>query len=275
MKTKQMKSDRRWSTGPLKPVAVMLMLTIGFTSAQAELVVGEGAGACGGGANDVLIGADNDNTDNPLVQPPGAPVNQSLNNTDILLGGLGCDVLIGLLGSDVINGGPNNDVIIGGTEQGTPPNSDIMFGESGNDISIWAGGDGSEAFLGGSGQRDALIFAVIDRDGNNVPILSPVTGIHEETGLPTADSSNAPGFCTLEDVSNTDLGYDFLVRFFVRATGGLAVTVRVAEVEQVFCSSTAGGAITFADLTQAAPQFVEVSLDRVRQVNRTVAQIIR
>ena len=275
MQRKQTTSGRAASAG-LLTLATGVFITIAASgNAYADFSEGAGGNVCGGGVNDVLIGADNDNADNPLVQPSGAEVNQSLNNTDVLLGGSGCDVLIGLLGSDVIDGGAGRDVIIGGTEQATPPNSDIMFGRGGNDINIWAGGDGSEAFIGGSGERDALIFGVIDRDGNNVPILSPVTGIHEETGLPTADSSNAPGFCTLEDVSDTDLGYDFLVRFFARATGALAVTVRVADVEQVFCSSEAGGAITFADLTEDAPHFMEILQQDVTALNEAVALIIR
>jgi hypothetical protein len=53
------------------------------------------------------------------------------------------------------------------------------------------------------------------------------------------------------------------------------VTIRLAEVEQVFCTSQAGGQITFADLTQADPQFVVVTLEEVEKLNQTVAQIIR
>lgn len=228
--------------------------------------------ACGLGYDEVLIGQDTDNLDNPLVQPPGTLANQSLNNTDVLRGGNGCDVLIGLLGSDVITGGYGDDVIIGGTEQATAPNSDIMFGGAGDDVNIWAGGDGSEAFFGGD-DKDALVFAVIDRDGDNVPTLSPVSGQHSATGLPTADLSNAPGFCTIEPADS--LGYDFLVRFVLRATGALAVTVRASEVEQVFCSSAAGGSITYANLKDPHPQFVDISLSQLKKLNPTVGQIVR
>lgn len=83
------------------------------------------------------------------------------------------------------------------------------------------------------------------------------------------------GFCTLEAIGESDLGYEFLARFFVRATGALAVTVRLVGVEQMFCTSVAGGAITFADLTSANPQLVEVSLEEVAALNPTVALIIR
>jgi hypothetical protein len=220
----------------------------------------------------VLIGKDDDNTNNATIQPAGVTANQSLNNTDILVGGSGNDVLIGLLGSDVLVGGPGNDILIGGTEQGATPNSDIIWGGEGNDINIWAPGDGSDAFLGGPG-RDAQIFGVIDRI-NNVPTLTG-TAPGFPNGVPTTNVSGSPGFCTLEPVEDPTLGYDFLVRFFVRATGALAVTIRLSEVEQVFCTSQAGGQITFADLTVDNPQFVVVPLSEVEQLNRTVARIIR
>lgn len=221
---------------------------------------------------DVLVGRDDDNQENPIIQPEGA-VNQSLNNTDVLEGEFSNNVLIGLLGSDVMRASFGDDILVGGTEQGTPPNSDIMFGDFGHDVSIWAPGDGSEAFMGGPG-IDAEVFGVIDRDENNVPTLTgQARGF--PNGIPTADLTGSPGFCTVERVADPSLGYEFLVRFFVRATGNLAVTVRPADVEQAFCTSEAGGAITFADLTQENPEFVEVSVDDVEQLNPLVAAIIR
>ena len=227
----------------------------------------------GTNGDDVIVGADDDNVDNPLIQVEGA-VNQSLDNADAIDGKDGDDVLIGLLGSDTIRGGRGNDVIIGGTEQGSLPNSDIMFGDDGNDVNLWRGGDGSEAFIGGRG-LDALVFGNIDRDASNIPILSPATGRHAKTGLPSADVTGQGAFCKLEDVRSQGLGYEFLIRFIIRATGNLAVTVRTADVEQIFCTSVAGGAITFADLTAPNPDFVEVSLDEVAKLNRLVRQIIR
>jgi RTX calcium-binding nonapeptide repeat (4 copies) len=231
---------------------------------QAAFIEGEGG-------PEVLIGRDDDNTNNPIIQPPGA-VNQSLNNTDILDGKGGNDIVIGLLGNDVMHGGPGGDILIGGIELGVAPNSDIIFGDEGNDVNIWQGGDGSDAFIGGQG-LDAMVFGTIDRVGN-VPTLSdPVPGYPQ--GVPTANVSGQGGFCTLEEVDDPSLGYEFLVRFFVRATGNLAVTIRLAEVEQVFCTSEAGGQITFADLTQTDPEFVIVTLEEVERLNRTVAEIIR
>jgi hypothetical protein len=185
-------------------------------------------------------------------------------------------VLIGMLGSDVLLGGPGADVLIGGIERGQLPNSDIQLGDDGNDIAIWQGGDGSDLFDGGGGGRDALVFGTIDRDADNVPILSPVTGVHAKTGLPTANVSGQGGFCRLERVVDpAGRGFGFLVRFFVRATGNLAVTIRTRDVEQVFCTSETGGAITFANLTAPTPAFGEVDLTAVQSLNPEVAKIVR
>jgi hypothetical protein len=227
----------------------------------------------GGPGRQVQIGQDDDNIDNAIIHPPGTVANQSLNNTDILLGGNGNDVQIGLLGSDVMDGGSGDDIQVGGPEGGVAPNSDIMFGGPGNDVNLWAPGDGSDAFLGGSG-RDALVFGVTDRDVDGVPILSgPVRGF--PGGVPTANVSGMGGFCTLEPVTDPTLGYEFLVRFFVRATGNLAVTIRVTDVEQVFCNSQVGGEITFADLTADNPAFVVVPLAEVSRLNEIVGLMIR
>jgi hypothetical protein len=226
-----------------------------------------------GSGNDVVIGRDDDNPNNPLIQPPNTAANQSLNNTDVMFGGSGNDVLLGLLGSDVMFGDSGNDILVGGTEQGQAPNSDIMFGDSGDDVSIWAPGDGSDAFFGGSG-RDAEVFGVIDRDANNVPTRTG-TAPGFLQGIPTANVTGSPGFCTLEQVNDPNLGYDYLARFFVRATGNLAVTVRLKDTEQVYCTSQAGGQITYADLRQPNAQFQVVTLQQVQQLNPLVARIIR
>jgi Ca2+-binding RTX toxin-like protein len=224
--------------------------------------------------SEVLFGADDDNTADLFIQPEGVGANQSLNNADVIIGKAGDDVLVGLLGSDVMLGGPGSDILVGGTEQATQPNSDVQFGELGNDVAIWAGGDGSDLFDGGLG-LDALVFGTIDKvDG--IPTISPSSGRHRVTGVPTADVTGQGGFCTLEPADDPAArGYDFLVRFFQRSSGNLLVTVRTKDVEQVFCTSEAGGAITFADLTFADPAFVEVSLDDVRGLNPIVAQSIR
>ncbi len=241
----------------------------------------------GSDAADKLIGKDNDNVGNPVIQPVTPPPNQSLNNADILEGNGGKDVLIGLLGNDAISGGKDDDVMIGGTEQFDDPevngggpfgNKDVIDGGSGNDTNIWAPGDGSDAFNGGEGDKDAQVFGVIDRDDNNVPIVSDAGGEYDSIGLPTADVTGSPGFCKLERLSAEDseaLGFDYLVRFFVRATGKLAVTIRLKDAEQVFCTSEKGGEITYANLREDNSTFVVVSLDEVKKLNPTVGQIIR
>lgn len=259
-------SKKMGSTKRQIAAAVMCML-VGATAAEAAVVRGTGG-------DDLLFGLDDDSQANTQIQPPGA-VNQSLDKADVIEGGAGDDVLVGLGGSDVLLGGPGNDILVGGTEQFVAPNSDFMFGGDGNDIALWRGGDGSEAFLGGRGNADALIFGNIDRDASNIPVISPTTKRHSKTGIPTADVTHQGGWCELERVEDPDAGYQFLVRFIVRSTGALAVTVRTLDVEQVYCTSVPGGQITFADLTAADPEFVVVDLDQVKKINPTVGKIIR
>ena len=226
----------------------------------------------------LLIGQDDDRQDNAAIQA-GAAANQSLNRTDVIEGGPGNDVMFGLNGNDVMDGGPGHDIILGGPDGGAapggPPNSDIMFGGPGNDVNLWAPGDGSEAFIGGPG-RDALVFGTTDREA----VADPSTGVRLPTllfgvpgfpqGIPTANVSGQPNFCTVED--SLLPAYQHLVRFR-GATGNIIVTVRVSEVEQVFCSQN--GSITFADLTNLSPTFVEVSPQEVGILNSLVGAIIR
>lgn len=252
------------------PVLTVAGLTMILSGVPGSPVRTQAALIEGGKSAQVLIGSDDDNLANVVIQPANVAANQSLNNTDVLQGGQGNDVLIGLLGSDVMLGGQGDDIIVGGPDPGAP-NSDIMFGDQGDDINLWAPGDGSEAFIGGSG-KDALVFGVTDRAAG-VPILSSaIAGF--PFGVPTANVSGQGGFCTI-DAAPANSGYDFLVRFFVRATGNLAVTVRTRGVEQLFCTSEAGGAITFADLTQSTPTPAIVTHAEVVALNPTVGAMIR
>ena len=224
----------------------------------------------GGNGPQLLIGSDDDRQDNPAVQA-GAATNQSLNRTDVLIGGRGNDVIFGLNGNDVIDGGQGQDIILGGPDGGPapggPPNSDIMFGGPDDDVNLWAPGDGSEAFIGGPG-LDALIFGITDRENGSPKLLPGVPGFPQ--GVPTANVSGQPNFCTIE--ASPLPGYDHLIRFRGQA-GNLVVTVRVRDVEQVFCSQDGG--ITFADLTQPTPAFVNVSQDQVLALNPLVGVMIR
>lgn len=106
----------------------------------------------------VLIGADNDDTSNTTIQPPGVTANQSLRKSDQIFGGKASDTIIGRLGSDVLVANAGDDVMVGGTEGGQPAlppgqlpdNNDIAYGGVGSDSFIWAPGDGSDAFIGGN-----------------------------------------------------------------------------------------------------------------------------
>ncbi len=235
----------------------------------------------GGKGPQLLIGLDDDNQTNAAVQA-GAVANQSLNRADVLEGGKSNDVMFGLNGDDVMDGGQGRDIILGGPDGGVapggPPNSDIMFGGQGDDVNLWAPGDGSEAFIGGPG-LDALIFGATDREA----LPDPATGVRLPTllfgvpgfpqGIPTANVSGLANFCTVE--ASPLPGYDHLVRFRGRATGNLIVTVRVRDVEQMFCSGQGAGSIEFADLTNPSPTFVVVSQSEVETLNALVGAMIR
>ena len=247
------------------------ILTLAYPTQAALLDSGNGP--------QLLIGLDDDRQDNPAVQA-GAAANQSLNRTDVIVGGSGNDVMFGLNGNDVMDGGPGRDIILGGPDGGAapggPPNSDIMFGGPGNDVNLWAPGDGSEAFIGGQG-LDALIFGATDREA----VADPATGVRLPTllsgvpgfpqGIPTADVSGLANVCTVEPSPLP--GYEFLIRFRGAALGNIIVTIRTSEVEQVFCSQ--GGQISFADLTSSAPVFSVVSPQDVESLNALVARMIR
>jgi hypothetical protein len=228
--------------------------------------------------SDVLTGLDDDNVNNPVIQPPGTAANQSLNNTDIQVGGRGHDILIGLQGNDVQLGDDGDDILIGGPEGGTaPPNSDVQFGGRGKDISIWAPGDGSDAFIGGQG-LDVQVVGLIDRvaPGALVPLLSNPTNKYPQ-GRPSVNVSGLNATCTLERVADTDpdLGFEFLLRFR-NAAGGIVVTIRLSEVEQVICPNLGQvGTILFADLTDQNPQFVAIPLDELPHQSQLVGEIIR
>jgi Ca2+-binding RTX toxin-like protein len=249
-------------------VAVTLGAALLARTSQAALITGTSG-------NDVLFGKDDDRTDNAAYHPPGTMADQSLARTDVLLGLEGDDLLVGLLGNDVLDGGPGDDVLVGGTEQGMAPNQDPQFGGDGNDVSVWAGGDGSELFLGGTGV-DAIVFATIDRDMmTNVPTVRMIDGPYGQRGIATANLLGAPGFCTIDPAPDGS-GYEWLVRFVRRTDNVLLVTVRVQGVEQVFCASRAGNGAEWADLTDySGGDLRPITLERIRQLNPLVGAIVR
>jgi len=267
----------RFGLSALSAGAVVALLGLVLGTAQPT----QAALVEGGNGPQLLIGFDDDNQANALIQA-AAVANQSLNRTDILDGGRAKDVMFGLNGNDVMDGGPGDDLILGGPDGGAapggPPNSDIMFGGPGNDVNLWAPGDGSEVFIGGPG-RDAIVFGATDREA----VADPATGVRLPTlffgvagfpqGIATADVSGLGNFCTVE--ASSSLGYEHLVRFRSAATGNIIVTVRVKDVEQVFCTSQGGASIAFADLTVPSPAFNVVSLPEVQTLNPLVGAMIR
>jgi RTX calcium-binding nonapeptide repeat (4 copies) len=92
----QLKMSSRVAIGALAACSLFAVLAVvlGFAgSSQAALV--ESANG-----PQLLIGLDDDRQDNAAVQA-GATANQSLNRTDVMVGGSGNDVMFGLNGNDV------------------------------------------------------------------------------------------------------------------------------------------------------------------------------
>jgi hypothetical protein len=239
------------------------------------------------------IGADNNNFENPLVQPQdpalsGGGIDQSLQNGDVLVGTRREDVQIGLLGIDVILGDRGADVQIGGPDPDPVGNNrDRAFGGPGQDAFLWQPGDGSDFFDGG-GQADAVVFGNIQiGDQPGVPFLDP------ETGLPVIDVTNLGGFCEVIDGADPEdaaaleeLGLDHLVRFFARAaadafeedptTGdnGLRVTLHLVDVEFVVCAVREGGAIEVFDLSVSPPAVIAIEDIGNTRLRRQLQEIV-
>ena len=248
---------------------------------------------------DLQIGADNNNVDNPFVQPEdsalsGGGRDQTLDDGDVLLGGRRADVQIGLLGIDVIDGDRGNDVQIGGPDPGGN-NADRAFGGPGNDVFFWQPGDGSDFFDGGS-QADAVVFGniVLDEPQDpNDPNERPLPAIDPHTGLPAIDVTNTGGFCEVVDGYEPDnaaalaeLGLDHLVKFFARGAAdafeagdqnednGLRVTLHLVGVEYAVCAVREGGAIEVFDLRQAPAQIISIEDIGSRRLRRRLQQIV-
>jgi hypothetical protein len=228
------------------------------------LVVGLSAGSSavlepGTPAKDVTIGLDNDNADNPFIQPPGVTAKQHMDNTDVLFGRDNDDLLIGKLGGDTLLGGADDDILIGGPDLNLTPNSDVLVGDTGDDINIWAPGDGSDAFIGNE-DTDTMIFAPFVEKANGSLLITRSYGRR----IPHVTIDAQPAFtCTVVPVPDSErLGAQFLVRFNVN--GKPVVTVRQKDVEKVYCPSKKAGKARVANLTGAYPtRFRTVSLDRI------------
>lgn len=213
---------------------------------------------------------------------------QSLQFGDIINGTEYSDLLVGGLGIDILLGGSGDDVLIGGTEDFNAFNRDRAFGEDGDDVFVWAPGDGNDFFDGGDG-IDVLIIGLIgeekDDDGNSdgAPFFSvnppnrngsrDFDGIFISpmTHLPVVDVAGGPGFCEIlgsQAEGMGDLKLDNLVRFSLRGPAnafdtamtadpdidpntldtGLRISVHLKNTEFVVCGSRDGSEAVVFDL---------------------------
>jgi hypothetical protein len=236
---------------PRRLRGLALFLVLGAMTVAVSLQSAGAALQLGGAARNVLIGKDNDNANNTFIQPAGVAAKQHLDNTDLLRGGNRGDLLIGLKGGDLLDGAPGNDILVGGVEQAQAPNSDLIDGDYGDDVNVWAPGDGSDAFVGGRGY-DTHISAPIVLAGNAPALFS--TGYRQ---VPHVSIDSKPQFtCTVEAVpAAQQLGFRYVTRFL--ANGRLAVTIRLQDVEQVLCPSPNPGRVLVARVRGSNPTFVE------------------
>ena len=250
----------------------------------------------------IFLGADNNNANNAFVQPQddaeaGGGRDQTLQFGDAIFGGWDRDVIAGRLGTDHLFGGTGSDILIGGTEHFNPFNRDKAFGGPDNDLFMWAPGDGSDFFQGGPG-LDALVLGLMGEIENG-QLVFRVSNDQQAgeiyfdpyTNLPVMDVTNSPGFCEVIDDSSAwdsqqeldELDLDHLVRFFIRSVAddfeageqdtdnGLRVTIHLANVEYLICTSRDGGHIEVWDLQQSPP--VPSSLNAVPIPN--IGDIVR
>lgn len=241
----------------------------------------------------LLVGTDLNTTANTLVQPQdpalaGGGIDQSLRSGDVLHGDQGPsldDVLIGRIGVDVLLGGVGDDVLVGGTEHGNPENRDRAFGGPGNDVFLWAPGDGSDFFDGGDGIDTVALGLIGEVEGGQLVFrasgdqLPGDIHIEPATGRPLMSVTTTNGFCEIIDGSSSAtaaaelaaLDLTHLLRFFVRSVNqsfqagtqttdnGLRVTIHMRNVEVVVCASPAGGAIEAWNITVSPPVQIPVA----------------
>ncbi len=226
-----------------------------------------------------IIGTDNNSQANSLLSlnpgGPGGSPNQSLRGGDVLVGNTDDNVIIGGLGVDILLGYDGDDILIGGTEDfnssvdgdnNGSDNRDRAFGHAGDDVFIWAPGDGSDFFDGGEG-TDVVIFGVLgeSRDSDNNTAGAPFFGVNlpgtngsqdfdginlDANNQPRVRSSNSPGFCSIVEAALTleQVNLDHLVRFSIRGIAdgfdsgtrndddGLRVAVSLKNTEYVVCT---------------------------------------
>jgi Ca2+-binding RTX toxin-like protein len=259
-----MTRTRSTTRRPVRRAAVAALV-----SATAVTGVATGAYASiapGTPSNDVTLGADNDNATNTFVQPPGVAAKQHMDNTDVLFGRGGNDLLVGNLGGDTVVGGPGHDIMAGGPERFVAPNSDVLLGDEGNDVNIWAPGDGSDAYVGDVGFDDMVLAPFVTK-----PDGTPKRLYWGGRQILKVDIDAKPQFsCKVEKVpANQRLGAQYLVRF--SANGTLAVTIRLKDVERVLCPSPLAGTVQVARLDSLHPtKFSTVPLSSVHGVTGAI-----
>lgn len=217
---------------------------------------------------------------------------QSQQTGDAISGTEESDLLIGALGIDVLLGNAGNDILIGGTEDFNAFNRDRAFGGIGEDVFMWAPGDGNDFFDGGEGS-DVVMLGLIgeqsDADGSDVGApffnVNPPSGagsqdfdgiyIDSSSGLPIMDVAGGPGFCEVVDGSGGDaeqtelsaLGLDHLVRFSIRGPAadaanpdtGLRIAIHLLNTEYLVCGGSNAGEIVALDLRTSPPTPIDVS----------------
>lgn len=250
----------------------------------------------------LLIGADNNSSENTFLQAvdpalTGGGRDQTLKFGDILVGTASEDLLLGRLGVDLLLGGQSADVLVGGTEHFNPENRDRAFGGAGNDAFLWSPGDGSDFFNGGPG-LDVVALGLMGEINDAGDLVFQVTTdqqagdvfINPATGLPQLDVTNSPGFCeVIDDSTSVDsaaeldaIGIDRLVRFFIRGAAdsfaagtqsddnGLRVTLHLVDVEYLVCASRDGGQIEAFDMTTQPPTQIRLSQVPVASIGSIV-----
>jgi len=240
--------------------AAALSVAVGSSSAL-------GTVAPGTPGKDVHFGLDNDNATNEFIQPAGVAAKLHMDNTDVLFGRDGGDLLVGNKGSDTLVGGNGPDILVGGPERATSPNSDVLMGDKGDDVNIWAPGDGSDVFLGDEGY-DTAIFAPFVGVSDQVESLQ----LRQWNGrqIPSVEIDALPQFsCTIIPVPPSEqLGVEHLVRFNVGDSP--VVSVRLRQVEQVLCPGAHPGQVLVADLSDADPHFSPHPLGDVKGLSGAI-----
>lgn len=254
----------------------------------------------------VQIGSDLNSKSNPLLNEnstgPLAASNQSLRAGDVLQGDESDDILIGGLGVDILIGGAGDDILIGGTEdfnnsvdgdEKKADNRDRAFGQDGDDLFVWAPGDGSDFFDGGDGV-DVVVFGIVGelRNEDNTISSEPIFSVNaagtfdgiflDAYNQPQIRVSNTPGFCSLVNAQNyVDefelLDVDQIVRFSIRGIAnafdagdredddGLRVAVSLKNTEFVVCTQrdfdeeNGLGNVEVLDISSGVPVLASIS----------------